>query len=601
MALAASSLPPGPSQFVRSPALWLTLAAVSASGCHVAGPTDSELARSVAEAQRLQATADAFDPDGGVVRPSWYRGPGVQQGNSGPARFVSVVRDGFDRPRAEERLAWLDAQYRAPASPEYDLALDRLTEELREVGYGDEARGFELLVLSTAEPVDAWSPVRAALELHAGDAAPLRLHGFERSADRDRVMLPVGAPSAQITAPVALSLRDLQPGQILVTEVPLPQVLDRAHAQGAVAVVSASLGTYNVDPSGRERHLDAIQYRELRQPAPVPVAQISPRSFERIAAAVQRGPAQLSLQAEVRVESRPLRTLVAVVRGAVHPDRVVGISAHVQEPGANDNCSGVTTVIECARLLALAIEDGRLKRPAASIAFVLGDEFRQTEAFLDANQRRVVAGISADMTGASRTQSGAIALLERSPDPGALHVYPPDEHSAWGAGEVSAEDIVPTGLALIARCAMIDVGLAEGAWDSADHPWEGGSDHDTYLARGIPAVLFWHFTDFAYHTSLDRLENVEVDEVRRTGTAILTTALAVADAKPADLDRYLVSLDHERRVRVEAAEAAADPETAAAWVDWAREARHWLRALCLDRELEEIRPPREVATDGAEQ
>ena len=54
-------------------------------------------------------------------------------------------------------------------------------------------------------------------------------------------------------------------------------------------MVSASLATFNSDPTGGDRHLDAIQFTTDRQRLrlaegvdPLPVAQISPRSYERI-------------------------------------------------------------------------------------------------------------------------------------------------------------------------------------------------------------------------------------------------------------------------------------------------------------------------------
>ena len=176
----------------------------------------------------------------------------------------------------------------------------------------------------------------------------------------------------------------------------------------------------------------------------------------------------------------------------------------------------------------------------------------------------------------------AIALLERMPDPGAVHPIPPDVHTPWGAGTVDPESLLPNGLAVIARCAMVDVGLLEGgSWQTADHPWEGGSDHDVFIQRGIPAALFWHFTDFTYHTSIDRLDMVDGEELRRTTVALLGTAMALASPQPADLDRYVRSLKLEEDVRVAAALEAGEEELAESWTDWCLGARMWLRAECL--------------------
>src|SRR5688572_27064867 len=185
------------------------------------------------------------------------------------------------------------------------------------------------------------------------------------------------------------------------------------------------------------------------------------------------------------------------------------------------------------------------------------------------------------MTGASREETGAICLLERMPDPAAIEPLPPDEHTPWGKTEVAADSLKPNGLAVIARCALADVGTIEAGWQTGEHPYEGGSDHDILIARGLPTALFWHFTDFSYHTSLDRLALVDVGEIRRTAAAILATALCVADPRPADLDRYLRTLNKEQTLRVAAAEEAGNAELAQRWRDWCEGARHWLRIECL--------------------
>jgi hypothetical protein len=193
---------------------------------------------------------------------------------------------------------------------------------------------------------------------------------------------------------------------------------------------------------------------------------------------------------------------------------------------------------------------------------------------------RPVAGISADMLGQSAEQTGAVCLLERMPDPGALVTLPPDQHTAWGGGRVREEQLVPTGLAVVARMALADVGRHVGGWQASENPWEGGSDHDIFQQRGVPAVLFWHFTDFSYHTSLDRLEMLDAAELRRTCTAVLATALAVADARESDLERFARSVELEREVRVRAARKAENDELVAKWESWCDGAQEWLRALC---------------------
>ena len=454
-----------------------------------------------------------------------------------------------------DSVVFIDRFYRAPANEGYEFVLEHLADRLRDAGFGLDPR-LELRFLEQSMPTPAWTPRSGSLVLSVGDAHET-LHEFSEAGDVDRVMLPVNAVEADVEGRVALALEDVQPGDILVTEAPTEQVLRRARHYAAAAVISASLAPFNTDPTGQDRHLDAIQYivdsqnrrgegvgatRELRGTA-MPTAQISLRSLHRIREAVATGAeVRLSLSARVDFEERPLRTLIAAVVGNKRPDEAVAMASHVQEPGACDNASGAAGLGESAVALAGLLLKGEVDWPSRTIVFIWGDEFRQTRAWLDFTERHPVAGFSSDMTGESREQTGAIALLERSPDPGALLPLPPDEHTPWGAGKATDEDLNPNALAVIARCAMIDVARHSGGWASADHPWEGGSDHDEFIADGIPAVLFWHFTDFAYHTSLDRLGMVDADEIRRTQVALLASAYVIADPRAEDNERYRASI-----------------------------------------------------------
>ncbi len=525
------------------------------------------------------ATGCASNRTTGTPASIRHRGPAVHFDESGPARFVSPLLAAFDTRRAMETVTFIDGFYRAPANEGYDRVVDKLVERLRAAGFGSDPR-LELRIESTAMAVPAWTPRSGSLVLTAGGRTET-LHAFAKSGDSDRVMLPINAPSCSVKGRVALDLDELEEGEILVTAAALEQVSRRARQRRAAAVVSASLETFNTDPSGQSRHLEAIRFTKVEAGLNVPVAQISRRSLERIRAAVaEGGEVSLSLDALVSFEERPLRTVIAEIVGATRPDEAVAMASHVQEPGACDNASGVAGLLECAEILARMMRGGELAWPSRTVAFLWGDEFLQTRVWLDTTKRRPVAGFSSDMTGESRTRTGAIALVERMPDPGALVTIPPDEHTPWGAGEVSEDELNPNGLAVVARCAMNDVARFSGGWESADHPWEGGSDHDEFIERGIPAVLFWHFTDFAYHTSLDRLDMVDAEELRRTQVALISTALAVADPHAADLERYHASIAMEEEERELAAESAGRSDIARLWREWSKGAHEWV-----DREL----------------
>ena len=532
----------------------------------------------------------------------WHQGPPVNVQDTGPGRFVPALLEAFDAERAMETVAFADRFYRAPANDGYLAVLDHIEQRLRDAGFGDGDGRLELReVLGTME-APAWTPKSASIELLMEDGGRLELHAFNESGDTDRTVLPLGAPACDVTGRVRTSLDKLEPGDILVTDAELGQVFGRAKKRGAAAVLSSFIETFNEDPTGAERHLDAIKYVRLPKPSLVPVAQISPRSYEAVQAALisESGEVRMRFRAEVDLEQRQMRTVVAAIRGAVRPDECVVSAAHIQEPGAGDNASGVGGLLEGAVSLAGALKGGAIEWPDRTLVFVWGDEYAQTETWFADTKRTAIAGISSDMVGNSPAMTGSRALLERSPDPGALVPLPPDEHTPWGAGEVRRSMLLPNGLSVIARCAMIDVGLAVGGWSSADHPWEGGSDHDVFIFRKIPAILFWHFTDFTYHTSLDRLEMVDAEELERTEVAALATMLAVADPQPGDLDRYVRSIELERLVRIDAAEEAGDDDLIDDWNEWSRGSVGWVRAECLRIPLEEAIPPKLPAEETSE-
>lgn len=510
-----------------------------------------------------------------------HAGPDVAPGSSGPARFATALHQGFRADRAMDLATYIDGFYRTPGGEGYDQVLDRVARELESAGYG-EVEGFTLRFIETPMITPAWTPRSAAFEVHLPGCPPLPLHRFRTPGEADRVMLPVHAPSADVRGPLALSLDDVVKGSILVTSDDLNRrTIDAARRKGAVAVLSSAVFDFTIDPSGNDRHLDAIQFQSVGAGTETPVGKVSRRTQQLLAGMLElHGELEVSFRAEVAVEVRPLRTLVAELVGAERPDECVAVVSHAQEPGAGDNASGVAGLCESAATLARAIRSGTLQRPARSLAFIFGDEMRQSAIFLKDSPRTVVAGISADMLGQSAARTGAVPLLERTPDPGALHTLPPDAHTAWGAGEVREEDLMPNGVAIIARCALRDIAGIEGAWKTAENPWEGGSDHDVFLSQGIPAVLFWHFTDFTYHTGLDRMEMLDAAELRRMSAAVMSCALALADPEPADLERYLASLELERELRLASARAVGSTEAEALWKAWCDGVRVWFDEFC---------------------
>lgn len=517
----------------------------------------------------------------GAASGTGHKGPGVHQGNAGTQRYVPGLYAGFDAQRAMRTVALGDSFHRAPASDGYQAVMAHLRAELEQAGYGT-LSGFRTETLVIDEAYNAWTPRAASVALFAGDGSRRVLHSFERQSDRDRLIMPVGAPDCDVTGRAVFRIRDVEPGTILVTHAPARKnVLRRARLAGAVAVLSSSLASYNVEPGSMEPLEGALSLRIYPRGSELPVGQISRRAHGRIEAEHEAsGSARVEFMGRADREVRPLQVLVAIVEGAEHPGEAVVLPSHIRYAGASDNASGFGASLESARLLAQQIRSGELQRPARSLVFLWGPEITQSRAWLEQTDMRAVAAVTAVACGDSAGSGGSGQLLERMPDPGAIQALAPDEHTQWGSGDVDPETFSANGLALIARCALHDVAAVAGGWRTADHPWEGGSDPDAYIEAGVPAVLFWHFSSSWYHTSLDRLDKIDPAELKRSAVCALATALAVASPSPQDLDRYLRSVDMEERVRVGAALKAGNEELATHWEDWCAGTRDWLRELC---------------------
>ncbi|HVL67567.1 MAG TPA: M28 family peptidase [Vicinamibacterales bacterium] len=119
---------------------------------------------------------------------------------------------------------------------------------------------------------------------------------------------------------------------------------------------------------------------------PVPVFAVSYTDGRSLDAAARAGRSvRVSLDATIR-EGRG-KTVIATLRGQ-EADAYYLVCAHGDSdsggPGADDNASGVATVMEIARVYAALVRSGRVPRPKYSIRFaVWGAEYRSARTFIE--------------------------------------------------------------------------------------------------------------------------------------------------------------------------------------------------------------------------
>ena len=303
---------------------------------------------------------------------------------------------------------------------------------------------------------------------------------------------------------------------------------------------------------------------------------------EKLRTALKVGPVRLKVEIDVVWTPGAVeRTVVAEVRGATRLDERFVFSAHVQEPGANDNASGVGAQVEMARVAATLVSSGAVK-PGRTITFLWGDEIRSTARYVQQDSVRakgILWGLSLDMVGEDTRKTGGSFLIEKMPDPSAIWTRGDDRHTEWGSSELSLEDMTPHYFNDFVINRALEQASTNG-WVVGTNPFEGGSDHVPFLRAGIPGLLFWHFTDQYYHTDRDRLEMVSAEEMKNVGVTALVSALVLTTADGAAARHILGEVFFAGLARLEGetelslAEMAdgalleAEREILSAWAAW---------------------------------
>jgi hypothetical protein len=141
-------------------------------------------------------------------------------------------------------------------------------------------------------------------------------------------------------------------------------------------------------PNDPTRYIDWSRLSSLPASAsnPVPAFSVSYLDGRTLASAAQAGrTVKVSLDATIR-EGRG-KTVIATLRGQ-DPAGYYLIGAHGDSdsggPGADDNASGVATVMEIARVYAALVRSGKVPRPKYSLRFaVWGAEYRSARVFIE--------------------------------------------------------------------------------------------------------------------------------------------------------------------------------------------------------------------------
>lgn len=478
-------------------------------------------------------------------------------------RYFRLVRAEFSGEKALETVASMSGKQRWPGNTAFDAALDRVIAHLRSAGYVPEdsaPASAPLTYRIETRPLrgNAWDLIEASLTI-IGDAKPL----LQSSTNFN--MLAVNSSSTPDTGIVAEVIdvgratpadydRTSVAGKIVLTESPTGRAyVEAVQRRGAVGVLTFGLPAYNRPDVNR----NIIGFTSIpdtgRKAWAMP---ISRAALDSLRNAMRRGPVRVRAIARTRSFPSVERTVIAEVRGTGVPNERFVFSAHAQEPGANDNASGVGAQLEMARVMGVLWKNGSA-RPRRTVTMIFGNEIAQTRNFLAADSARtrgVRWGVSLDMVGQDTEKTGGTFLIEKMPDPSAVWTRGADKHSEWGGSPIGKDRIMPHYF----NDFLIDRALEQSAvtgWVVNTNPFEGGSDHTPFLTAKKPGVLFWHFTDQFYHTDGDRIEMVSPVTLENVGVTALVSALVLTTADGAVTRRLVTQIEQDaiRRLDTELA------------------------------------------------
>jgi hypothetical protein len=250
---------------------------------------------------------------------------------------------------------------------------------------------------------------------------------------------------------------------------------------------------------------------------------LSKRQGNQLRALLKSGkPVKLKARVDARLFEGKADVVTATIRGSTMPNEEVFLIAHLchPKPSANDNASGSGLLLEIARTIKALTESGKIPPPTRTIRFFWVPETLGSVAYLSNHQdvsSRLIAGVNLDMVGQNQELCKSTLNLDRTPDslPSYLndHVYSVIEESV---NEFDSQTAFGSSSIFRYR----------------ETTFSGGSDHAefTEATTGVPCVMMLQWPDLYYHTSMDTIDKVSEDSLKRVGWIATVVALTLANA-----------------------------------------------------------------------
>ncbi len=217
-----------------------------------------------------------------------------------------------------------------------------------------------------------------------------------------------------------------------------------------------------------------------------------------------------------------LDIITATITGREKPDEEILLVAHLchPKPSANDNASGSGLLLEIARTIKALIASGRIQQSLRTIRFLWVPETSGSITYLHGHEdlpTRLIAGMNLDMVGQNQELCKSTLNLDRTPDslPSFLNDF------VFGLIEKSVEEFDAPSM----FGSSSTFRYRQGAFS-------GGSDHAEFTDStiGVPCVMLLQWPDMFYHTSMDTIDKVSEESLKRVGWIATLAALELANA-----------------------------------------------------------------------
>lgn len=478
---------------------------------------------------------------------------------------------------------YVSQYWRVPGNAGFDSSIYKVVSYLKQAGYENNPNArlnYRIEKRTMKNPT--WEPISASFKI--GDEELLNFQ-------TNRHMIALNSFSTDVKATIVwvqaeeigdIKKKDVK-GKIVYTEASPYAVFKAALDAGALGVITYNNPAY-LQP---EKNQTSIQFRSIRYDDTVKpwLIPLSYKANERLKQLLKEGKKTAKINIETKFYESPELTLVAEIKGSEKPNERFVFSAHVQEPGANDNASGVGATTEMAYTIGKQVKGGEvdLRR---TLTFLWGDEISSTRRFVTEDSvmaKDIKWGVSLDMVGENTAVTGGSFLIEKMPDPSAIWTRGNDKHTEWGGSQLAMDDLKPHYLNDFIINRFQKYGK-ENNWEVNYNPYEGGSDHVPFLRADIPSVLLWHFTDQFYHTDNDRIDKVSKETLRHVSINALNTAVELVNSDKNTAKSIILELKNaainrmaeEQRVSVlalkEGDEIEEQVEIIAAWKNWYNQA-----------------------------